>query len=105
MKKNFLFASLFIGQLLIAQTYDINMKATVVKKYAGYNKGTTLNNNAHISTKTISDSSSKNSSRTSEEREEAVKKATEYYNKGVKPGSLAAKANMVKQYNEKNNKN
>ena len=34
----------------------------------------------------------------------AIKEATEYYNKNAKPGSLAAKANMVKQYNEKNNK-
>lgn len=41
---------------------------------------------------------------TQEEKEEAVKKATEYYNKNAKPGSIAAKANMVKQYNEKNNK-
>ena len=41
---------------------------------------------------------------TQEERDAAVKKSTEYYNKNAKPGSLAAKANMVKQYNEKNNK-
>ena len=38
-------------------------------------------------------------------KEAAMKKATEYYSKGnAKPGSIAAKANMVKQYNEKNNK-
>ena len=43
-------------------------------------------------------------SMTQEEREEALKKSTEYYNKNAKPGSIAAKANMVKQYNEKNNK-
>ena len=39
---------------------------------------------------------------TEEEKAEDIKKATEYYNKNAKPGSLAAKANMVKQYNEKN---
>ena len=40
-----------------------------------------------------------------EERERAIKKATEYYNSGsVKPGSIAAKANMVKQFDEKNKK-
>lgn len=40
-----------------------------------------------------------------EERQEALKKSTDYYNKGeYKPGSIAAKANMVKQFNEKNNK-
>ena len=42
--------------------------------------------------------------RTAEQKKEDVKKATEYYNKNAKPGSLAAKANMVRQYNEKNNK-
>ena len=42
-----------------------------------------------------------------EERKEAIKDSTEYYSKvnDKKPGSLAAKANMVKLYNEKNNKN
>ena len=43
-------------------------------------------------------------SMTQEEREEAVRKSTEYYNKNAKPGSMMSKANMVKQYNEKNNK-
>ena len=45
------------------------------------------------------------SNMTDAEREEAMKKSTEYYNQGnAKPGSLMARANMVKQYNEKNNK-
>ena len=39
-----------------------------------------------------------------EEKDELVKKSTEYYNKNAKPGSMMAKANMVRQYNEKNNK-
>ena len=40
-----------------------------------------------------------------EDREEQIRKSTEYYKSGnLKPGSLAAKANMVKQYNEKNEK-
>ena len=40
------------------------------------------------------------------QRDEEVKKSTDYYNQSndKKPGSLAAKANMVKLYNEKNNK-
>ena len=58
----------------------------------------TLSNNAKLSTKAMVSSSKNN-----ENREEALKKATEYYNKGAKPGSLASKANMVKAYNEKNN--
>ena len=40
---------------------------------------------------------------TAEEKAEKVKNSTEYYNSSnVKPGSLAAKANMVKQFDEKN---
>ena len=41
------------------------------------------------------------------EREAEIKKSTEYYNSSseAKPGSLASKANMVKLYNERNNKN
>ena len=38
------------------------------------------------------------------DKEEALKKANEYYSKNAKPGSIAAKANMVKEYNEKNNR-
>ncbi len=42
---------------------------------------------------------------TQEQKDEAMRKATDYYNKNAaKPGSLAAKANMVKDYNERNNK-
>lgn len=37
-----------------------------------------------------------------EQRDEEIKKATDYYkNTTAKPGSLAAKANMVKMFNEK----
>ncbi|MFI3200018.1 MAG: YidC/Oxa1 family membrane protein insertase [Eubacteriales bacterium] len=44
------------------------------------------------------------SSTTKEEREAAVKKASEYYDKNGNSGSIASKANMVKQFNERNNK-
>lgn len=41
-----------------------------------------------------------------EKREKRMKESTEFYNKNTeKPGSLASKAAMVKQFNEKNNKN
>lgn len=36
--------------------------------------------------------------------QELVKESTSYYNQNAKPGSLAAKANMVQKYNEKHNK-
>lgn len=39
-----------------------------------------------------------------EQSKEIAKKSTEYYYQDAKPGSLAAKANMVKKYNEKHNK-
>ena len=65
-----------------------------------------LNNYATMSTRNVNTESkaSTKSSMSQEERDAAMKKATEYYNKNAKPGSIAAKANMVKQYNE-NNKN
>lgn len=70
----------------------------------------TVNRNANINTKNVAPNRPSMSAKanvkpmTQEEKNEAMKKSTEYYNKNAKPGSLAAKANMVKQYNEKNNK-
>ena len=40
-----------------------------------------------------------------EKRIQNMKDSTEYYNKTANPGSIASKARMVEQYNEKNNKN
>lgn len=62
----------------------------------------TLNSNAKINTRTVATTKVVEKSR--EEREEAIKKATEFYSKNAKQGSIASKANMVKQFNEKNNK-
>jgi len=60
-------------------------------------------NTKNISSKTsYQNSSAKRPVKTEEEKAEDIRKSTEYYNKNAKPGSLAAKANMVKQYNEKN---
>lgn len=39
-----------------------------------------------------------------EKRLKSIQSSTEYYNNTAKPGSLAAKARMVEQYNEKNTK-
>lgn len=71
----------------------------------------TLNRNANLSTRNVNtsykpsiSSKAKVNTMTQEEKEEAMKKSTEYYNKNAKPGSIASKANMVRQYNEKNNK-
>lgn len=62
---------------------------------------------ANMNTKNMNSMASKTSvksSMTQEEKDELVRKSTEYYNKNAKPGSMMAKANMVRQYNEKNNK-
>jgi len=59
-----------------------------------------LSNYASMNTRTISSKAAINNS---EEKEEALRKAVEY-SKNAKPGSIAAKANMVREYNEKNNK-
>ena len=70
----------------------------------------TVNRNATMNTRNVVTNKPSMSSKanvkvsTQEQRDEAVKKSTEYYNNNAKPGSIAAKANMVKQYNEKNNK-
>ncbi|MCI9199569.1 MAG: YidC/Oxa1 family membrane protein insertase [Lachnospiraceae bacterium] len=64
----------------------------------------TINNYANMSTRSIASKASSSSSMTQEERDLAMKKSTEYYSKNAKPGSIASKANMVKQYNEKNNR-
>lgn len=64
-----------------------------------------LNAYANMNTRNVNaQSKPSKSSMTQEEKDEAVRKSTEYYNKNAKPGSIASKANMVKQYNEKNNK-
>lgn len=62
---------------------------------------------ANMNTKNVNTSSKPSApvkTLSKEEKEEQVRKSTEYYNQNAKPGSIAAKANMVKQYNERNNK-
>jgi YidC/Oxa1 family membrane protein insertase len=88
-----------IDEIVAKNTEKLEKK---MEKQSGVT-GAALNSAARMSTKTIAEKS-RTSTMSNAEREEAVKKSTEYYNKGVKPGSLAAKANMVRQYNEKNNK-
>lgn len=61
-----------------------------------------MNNYAKMNTKTASLSNAMN--QTKAQKEDAYNKAMEKYASNAKPGSLAAKANMVKTYNEKNNK-
>lgn len=60
----------------------------------------TLNSNAAMSTKKMNTSKSKY---TEAEKNEALKKAETNY-RNAKPGSITAKANMVRDFNEKNNR-
>ena len=60
-----------------------------------------VSNYAAMKTKSVN---SKASYVNTADKEEALQKANDYYSKNAKPGSIAAKANMVKEYNEKNNR-
>lgn len=108
-----------IQQIAINKHIDkMDVDAEIAKNIEKYNekmkkKGidpAKLNAAARTNTKNISsktaykNTASNKPAKTEEEKAAAIKESTEYYNKNAKPGSLAAKANMVKQYNEKNNK-
>jgi len=98
-------------QVFINKHIDKMDMDEVIRKNAEKNKkklekaglvSQTLNSNARINTKNVSASPVNEKSQA--EKDAALKKATEYYSSNAKAGSIAAKANMVKQYNEKNNK-
>ena len=67
-----------------------------------------INQQARMSARNIQEIQKKKETETSAEEKTAnIKKSTDYYNsanKNFKPGSLAAKANMVRQYDEKKGK-
>lgn len=66
-----------------------------------------ISQNASVSLKQIEAEQERKEKELEEKKaraEEQIKESMEYYNKDPKPGSLAAKANMVKKYNEKHNK-
>ena len=98
-----------IQQIVINRHIDkMDIDALIKKNEEKYKKkmekigvaSSQLNNYASMNTKNVSSKSSL----TQDQKEEALKKANEYYSQNAKPGSIAAKANMVKEYNEKNNK-
>lgn len=63
-----------------------------------------MNTYASMNTRNIQSKTNVPSGTNNVKKEETVKKSTDYSNSGnAKPGSMMAKANMVKQYNEKNN--
>ena len=98
-----------IQQIVINRHIDkMDIDALIKKNEEKYKKkmekigvaSSQLNNYASMNTKNVSSKSSL----TQAQKEEALKKVNEYYSQNAKPGSIAAKANMVKEYNEKNNK-
>lgn len=65
-----------------------------------------MNAYANMKTKNIQNRSTNISALSEKEKEEALKKAQERYSNGnIKSGSMMSKANMVKQFNERNNSN
>lgn len=102
-----------IQQIVINKHIDKMDLEEIIKKNVEKNKkkiekrGVTakmLNDYATMNTKTLASKANSASTMIQEEKEEAIRKSTEYYNKNSKQGSIASKANMVKQYNEKNNR-
>lgn len=63
-----------------------------------------MNAYANMNTRSMQNKANINSSMTDAEKEEAMKRATDYSrNANAKPGSMMSKANKVREYNERNN--
>jgi YidC/Oxa1 family membrane protein insertase len=87
-----------IDKMDIDKLLKKNMEKNNAKRKKQGLSAQSLSNNAKVAVSTNKNVKSQ------AEKEETIKKATEYYNKNAKQGSISAKANMVKQYNENNNK-
>lgn len=100
------FQQIFINKHIDKIDMDEIIKKNLEKREKKLEKmgvaGKDLNGYASMNTKKAANAKSLY---TQEEKDAALKKAEEYYNsKELKAGSIASKANLVKQYNEKNNK-
>ncbi|MCQ2550238.1 MAG: YidC/Oxa1 family membrane protein insertase [Lachnospiraceae bacterium] len=93
-----------VNKQLDKMDIDEEIKKNVEKQKKKKEKLGTSNMNtiASKSTKSLVSENTKKMSK--EEKEAALEKASKYYEKNAKPGSIAAKANMVKKFNENNNK-
>lgn len=104
-----------IQQVIVNRHLDkIDVDAMIEKNLEKYNEKRKkqglppqkISAQANVNTKTV-EAKPKKPVISAEERQAQIDKATEYYNnttKEAKPGSIAAKARMVEQYNEKNMK-
>lgn len=99
------FQQVFINKMIDKEDIDAiiekNMEKAKKKREKNSVASSTLMNSANINTRSLSE---KASTKSPEEKEAALKRVNDYYAKnGIKPGGIAAKAHMVKQYNEDNN--
>ena len=62
--------------------------------------GREINEMARKNVRSIDEKKGSKNEMSAAEKEEKIKKATEYYKNEAKPGSLASKASMVKKFNE-----
>lgn len=90
-----------IDQIDVDELVKKNLEKTNKKREKQGLPPQKISNTAKISTKNI-----ERPQVSEEERSKKIKSSTDYYNSTstAKPGSLAAKAQMVKQYNERNSK-
>ncbi len=102
-----------VQQIVINRHIDkIDIDAEIAKNTAKYKEKLEKNKTtkqmslyANLSTKSNDLSSAKNSNISESEKEEKLEKVKSVYNnKEIRKDSLLAKANMVKDFNEKNNK-
>ena len=104
-----------IQQILINKHIDKMDLDEIVKKNEGKakkkmekagQKAEKMASYASMNTKNagMASKASVSSQMSQEEKDELVRKSTEYYSKNAKPGSMMSKANMVREYNEKKNK-
>ena len=95
-----------IDKMDINEVIAKNQEKAKKKMAKAKEQASKMSSYANMNTRNVSMASkaSVSSSITQEEKEDAYKKAVENNNKNAKPGSMMAKANMVRDYNEKNNK-
>jgi YidC/Oxa1 family membrane protein insertase len=87
-----------IDKMDIDAMIEKNLKKNSKKLEKKKENAAKLNSYANMNTKNVDKYKSQ------EEKDAALKKAQDLYSSSKKPGSIAAKANMVKEFNEKNNK-
>ena len=98
---------IFINRHIDKMDIDELIKKNMAKEEEKMRKNgvsqSTLNNAARMNTKTISSRAKSSNGLSNKEKEEAYNKAMDYAKNNAKPGSIAAKANMVRDFNERNN--